>query len=138
MTRRRTYLLVAALMSALAICALWLVASAPRLISQGGANALVEREVRLRMARVAQQLDVYLRVHGELPQNLEQAGIGEIADPWGRSLRYKRLGGDDYLVFSVGPDGEPDTRDDVRREGTSLDYEVDSQLLGEAYERGTQ
>ena len=133
-TRRRGYLLVATLAGALAICVVWLVASAPRLVSQGGANTLVEREARLRMARVAHELDVYRRSHGELPQELDQAGLGEVTDPWGKPLRYKRVGEEDYLLFSVGQDGEADTKDDVRRDA-SLDADLDTEVVAEADQR---
>lgn len=137
MTRRRGYLLVATLVGALAIYVLWLAASAPTLVSQGGANTLVEREARLRMARVAHQLDIYRQGHGELPQDLDQAGLGEVTDPWGKPFRYKRVGEDEYLLFSVGQDGEADTKDDVRRD-PSLDADLDTEVLAEADQRTTQ
>jgi hypothetical protein len=136
-TRRRGYLLVATLAGALAIYVVWLVASAPTLVSQGGADTLVEREARLRMARVAHELEIYRRSHGELPQDLDQAGLGEVADPWGKPLRYKRVGEEDYLLFSVGQDGEADTKDDVRR-NASLDADVDTEVLAEADQRRTR
>lgn len=36
-------------------------------------------------------------------------------DPWGRELAYRRPGitGNDFDVYSLGPDGEPGTADDV-------------------------
>lgn len=136
-TRRRGYLLVATLVGALAIYILRLAASAPTLVCQGGANTLVEREARLRMARVAHQLDIYRQGHGELPQDLDQARLGEVTDPWGRPLRYTRVGDDDYLLFSVGQDGEADTKDDVRRD-PSLDADLDREVLAEANQRRSQ
>jgi general secretion pathway protein G len=53
-----------------------------------------------------------------------------IEDPWGQTLRYElveRLGdepvsGPPYKLYSVGPDGQPETEDDVQlvREGEEL------------------
>jgi hypothetical protein len=131
MTRRRVHLFVATLIGAVAIYVSWLIASSPTLVSQEGANMLVAREARLRMAHVAHQLDLYLRDHAVLPEDLDEAGLGEVTDPWGRSLRYQRLAEDEYLLFSVGPDGQANTKDDLRRD-PSLDADLDAQVLAEA------
>ena len=130
-TKGRVYLLVFTLLGALAICVTWLLVSAPTLVSQGGANSLVEQEVRLRMARVAHQLNAYRHEHGEFPQDLDQAAVGEITDPWGRPFHYKPSADDDFVLFSVGPDGEANTSDDIRRD-RSLDADFDAQVLAEA------
>ncbi|MBM4090614.1 MAG: type II secretion system protein GspG [Planctomycetes bacterium] len=34
-------------------------------------------------------------------------------DPWGNPYQYEMLGAEQYRVYSVGPDGQPDTEDDV-------------------------
>ena len=34
-------------------------------------------------------------------------------DPWGRAYVYRRVGDEDYELFSTGPDGRPDTEDDI-------------------------
>ena len=115
-TKGRVYLLVFTILGALAIYVAWLLVSAPTLVSQGGANSLVEQEVRLRMARVAHQLDAYRHDHGELPQDLDQAALGKITDPWGGPFHYKRSTDDEFVLFSAGPDGKANTKDDIRRD----------------------
>jgi general secretion pathway protein G len=40
----------------------------------------------------------------------------EILDPWGRPYQYRNPGKhnpDKYDIFSMGPDGQPDTQDDI-------------------------
>jgi general secretion pathway protein G len=58
-------------------------------------------------------------------------------DPWGNKLRYELIdaanasdnekkGGLPYKLFSVGPDGQPDTDDDIRRMAESAEGDAGS------------
>lgn len=73
----------------------------------------------------------YKMANGSLPteqQGLEALTIGGpklkkpflkpdgINDPWGRVFQYRNPGkksGGDFDIFSMGPDGQPDTADDI-------------------------
>ena len=73
----------------------------------------------------------YKMLNGSLPteqQGLEALTVGGtkmrqaflkkdgINDPWGRVFQYRNPGrksGGDFDVFSMGPDGQPDTGDDI-------------------------
>lgn len=61
----------------------------------------------------------------------------QLDDPWGNKLRYEitdmsmatdaeKKGGLPYKLFSVGPDGQPDTDDDIKLMSESAEGGVDS------------
>ena len=62
------------------------------------------------------EVDRYLRINGSLPESLDQLSLTQdyLTDYWGNPYRY--LPGTDstlYKIFSNGPDGLPDTVDDL-------------------------
>ncbi len=69
------------------------------------------RTVDLALAR-------YRRMHGEYPHSLDALTRDDLLqggtyDPWGRELRYERMGSSRPRVASAGPDGEFGTEDDI-------------------------
>ena len=74
-------------------------------------NAFKQRavhEARLGLARTALLLERYHSQHGHCPEALEDLGEAAPVDPFtGQGLIYV-LDGDDYLLYSVGPDGDDD------------------------------
>ncbi len=83
-------------------------------------------------------IDYYLQEHGELPETLDDLGMGPFLDPWGNPYRYHALENvppghwrkdrflvplnTDYDLWSAGPDGQSispltamQSRDDIIR-----------------------
>lgn len=73
-----------------------------------------------------QELDGALAIYaaknkGNWPEHLEDASVylknGEVTDPWGNAFVYARApsadGPSGYVIVSLGPDGEPGTKDDT-------------------------
>jgi hypothetical protein len=65
-------------------------------------------------------LDLYKQKYGEYPVSLDEllvkSGIEEtsiIEDAWGRNYHYLKIR-ESYELFSVGRDGKPYTKDDVK------------------------
>ena len=46
-------------------------------------------------------------------QSLVAAELHDLVDPWGRPYLFSVVDGAELLVWSAGPDGLPDTADDV-------------------------
>ncbi len=75
--------------------------------------------------QISSAIDVYRSTMGIYPDSLEEVGLGDKADPWGRSYQYRDLTADkqkakgharkdknlvpinsDYDLYSVGEDGK--------------------------------
>jgi len=96
------------------------VLSVPSCNSKGTAkdtvNAFVTRES---LKNVIIALELYRKEFGEYPKTLDELllkkGIKErdiIEDAWGRTYHYVRTD-DSYVIFSMGHDGKPYTKDDI-------------------------
>jgi general secretion pathway protein G len=64
-----------------------------------------------------------LQSPSQLPENLNELTEGSnpmvkdkstLQDPWGNQYIYEKKGGQDYEIYSAGPDGQPGTEDDVK------------------------
>ena len=86
---------------------------------KGSLSALETTLLRYKMANGS------LPTEGEGLEKLTTAGPklrkpflkpGGINDPWGRVFQYRnpaKKSGDDFDIFSMGPDGQPDNEDDI-------------------------
>jgi general secretion pathway protein G len=97
-------------------------------------NNVVKQELR----NIQNYIDIYLQEHGELPESLDDLGMGAFVDPWGNPYRYQAIDmippgkqrkdhflvplNTDYDLWSMGPDGKSrppltaqQSRDDIIR-----------------------
>lgn len=77
------------------------------------------------MRVIQTEIQLFINNHGELPDSLDDIGLGHLRDPWGRPYVYTRIDGaktkgkgkfrkdrflvpinSDYDLYSVGPDGK--------------------------------
>ena len=72
------------------------------------------------IGRVAEGIEKFYEKHGKFPDRLEEIRVymeprdpGFLFDYWEQPYWYQRVG-DSYELFSVGPDGLPETDDDIR------------------------
>ncbi len=82
-------------------------------IAASGSNL----ELAMDMTTVAAEVAEHRERTGAYPDSLEQLGLetSQLTDPWGTPLRYESGGTDlGFDLVSAGPDGTPDTADDVR------------------------
>ncbi|MDX9720024.1 MAG: type II secretion system protein GspG [Myxococcota bacterium] len=86
-------------------------------------NKTVETD-REKAARVARQLASYLMPEASsngAPADLEAAkaalkvqSVSWAKDPWGNPYAYVKTGDSTFEVYSLGPDGQPDSGDEIR------------------------
>lgn len=76
-------------------------------------------DAEVRLGRVADALDTYLKQHMAYPDLLEVLIRDDLArpadfdDPWGHRIDYTRKAAQAYRLCSRGPDNLPKTEDDV-------------------------
>ena len=73
------------------------------------------QQARLDIRQLSNQVDTfYLEASPKrLPESLSELGADVPKDPWGNDYMYKKKSSTDYVIFSVGPDGQAGTLDDV-------------------------
>jgi general secretion pathway protein G len=88
-------------------------------------NSAKIKAAKLQLEGLETPLEQYAKENGEYPATLDdlrgkngskQFIEGFDSDPWGRPFEYERLSGRNnkgYRLYSVGPDGESGTNDDV-------------------------
>ena len=102
----------------------WEIAS----VEQGGNSYTVEQlgeiaETMALMRKLSDALETFKAERGDYPLLDDLTGLGELVpdfyateagmqDTWGNALRYRHQG-DDYTLTSSGPDGEPNSSDDI-------------------------
>ena len=67
---------------------------------------------RLEIPKIVEQLEQYQLRHGAWPEEWADVGRAPL-DPWRKPYVFE-IDGDDVIVYSLGPDGEPGTGDEVR------------------------
>ncbi|MBN1946130.1 MAG: type II secretion system protein GspG [Bradymonadales bacterium] len=85
------------------------------------------KEAQTEVATIKQMVELYLSTHGSLPDQLsdleqDQRGMARITerlpdDPWENPYEYDKSSGWSFTVFSLGPDGQSGTDDDIYPEG---------------------
>ena len=73
-------------------------------------SRLDEIDMRNRMLLCAAAIRRYRLKHGKLPATLQEIGLGAqlLADPYSNGEFVYRPIGEDYFLYSVGPDGRDD------------------------------
>ncbi|HYD01207.1 MAG TPA: hypothetical protein VEB22_08270, partial [Phycisphaerales bacterium] len=72
------------------------------------------------MAMLEDDIERFRRTNGRLPDSLTEAGRRghrSTRDGWGRPLRMELNADGTFTIVSDGPDGVPQTGDDIRRDG---------------------
>ena len=90
----------------------------------GGGGGPGGREARDQVEKLVSALDLYCLAEARYPPSIADAAVvGRLTnlvqglsftDPWGNPLGYSSPGPGACEVWSNGPDGRPDTRDDFR------------------------
>ena len=80
---------------------------------QAAATAQRTDDAKSLLEAMSDRLAAEARAAGELPEALVEAPP---RDPWGNAVVYERMTTDRAMLRSMGPDGKPGTKDDVRRE----------------------
>jgi general secretion pathway protein G len=72
-------------------------------------------------------VNTFLVMHNRLPNSLDELsqpidGLGQVTDrvpndPWGNTYEYTKRNDGTFVLFSVGPDGQGGTDDDIYPEG---------------------
>jgi hypothetical protein len=83
-------------------------------------NRLKAATVPRKLTSMADQLEVRIRTKGAIPAGggawegwLRSGFSGEAEDPWGSFYYLKMDRREGFVLGSMGPDGEPDTEDDI-------------------------
>jgi len=105
------------------------------------------------MRQIQNEIAMYLNQKGALPDSLDDVGLGDLRDSWGRPYVYTRIAGaakkgkgkfrkdrflvplnSDYDLYSVGPDGKtqspltaPASHDDIIRANDGAYFGVASE-----------
>lgn len=83
------------------------------------------RETRIEAGNIDMVVQQYTLMQSppRAPETLAQLTEGDTPftkkvpqDPWGNDYIYRRMSDRDWEIFSCGPDGEPDTEDDISPE----------------------
>ncbi|MEM0983268.1 MAG: type II secretion system protein GspG [Planctomycetota bacterium] len=76
-------------------------------------------EVQSRLTEVARAVQTWQLTKSSMPESVEQM-MGEnmlprnvAFDPWGHAIRIESTGTDSFRVWTIGPDGENGTDDDI-------------------------
>jgi general secretion pathway protein G len=93
-------------------------------------GALVDsqkKEARIEAGSLSSMVEQHMMLKGsavKLPETLEELSDGHPPvtkrvpkDPWGNDYIYHKMSGQEFEVFSAGPDGLEGTEDDVHQEG---------------------
>ncbi|HQM50910.1 MAG TPA: MG2 domain-containing protein [Candidatus Hydrogenedentes bacterium] len=101
------------------------------------ADQALDARMQRDLERVHRAISEYLReYHWDVPDNLVQIMLrshrlrdNEVRDPWGNTYRFefadKSHRGLRFTMFSNGPDGLPNTQDDLRRESWAGEVQED-------------
>lgn len=65
------------------------------------------------MRNIATPIELWMTQNGKYPESLQEAGLADQRDNWGKPYRYEKVGNDGYVIRSNGPDGIADTEDDL-------------------------
>ena len=83
------------------------------------------RETRIEAGNLDKMVQQYMLMQSppKAPETLAQLTMGDMPvtkkvpqDPWGNDYNYRRMSDREWEIFSCGPDGEPDTEDDILAE----------------------
>jgi general secretion pathway protein G len=106
----------------------------PGLLEEAGYSLSEEDQAVKFVEDLRRGIDFYKRDSGDYPKNIENLimepasaviwrgpyiiqGTNFPKDPWGTDIVYKHTNGaNDYTLLSCGPDGQPDTTDDIKQE----------------------
>ena len=91
------------------------------------------KEAQTEVGTLKQMVELYLSTHGDMPDGLDDLerdvdGMARITDrvpddPWENPYEFERTSGWDFTVFSLGPDGQSGTDDDLYPEGEGPQYQ---------------
>jgi len=88
----------------------------------GGGYLMESRTEVDNLDRMVEQYTL-MRHPPEAPETLARLTMGDTpitkkvpVDPWDNEYMYRKTGERDWVIFSCGPDGEPDTEDDITPE----------------------
>jgi len=76
-------------------------------------------EVQSRLRAVADSVQAWTLTNDGFPESVESMMAGNALprsvafDPWGHAIRFESTGRDSFRVWTVGPDGENGTDDDI-------------------------
>ncbi len=106
------------------------------------ADEAIQGRMQRDLERIHRAISTYLReYHWDVPDNLVQLMLrthrlrdNEVRDPWGQTYRFefadKSHRGLRFTMLSNGPDGKPDTGDDIRRESWAGEAEMQVMVGG--------
>lgn len=93
------------------------------LLVAAATSQLVERvkleqvhHARISMSLIEHELISYYKIRADLPASLgvlEAARLPKLEDPWGNAFIYTRLSSSSFRIESRGPDGVPNSDDDI-------------------------
>ena len=91
------------------------------------ARSVEQSTVRAELLTIGASIDAYQSTNGKLPASLKDLrkksdtvpialSSSDITDPWNHEYDYTPQGGLNYRLSSRGPDGQPDSEDDIVHE----------------------
>jgi general secretion pathway protein G len=109
-----------------------------------------EKVVMQELNSIQNYIEIYLQENGELPDSLDDLGMGTFEDPWGNPYRYQAVDkvppgmrrkdlflnpiNDDYDLWSMGPDGKSQPPLTAQQSRDDIIRATDGEYIGPASE----